>query len=214
MSGELAKAQERVLLELARKSIEHYFDTGRTPHPETGDPLLREKRGAFVTLKTDGELRGCIGYPVPVMPLDATIAEMAVAAASQDYRFTPLTPEELGRTVIEISVLTLPGRSRPPTRSTSAVMGSSSPRDRPGAFCCLRFPSNTDGTGRRSSATARSRRGFPATPGRRGPRSKSSRLRFFPKRAEASADLRSRRPRASRLDLFLRLFHFDRRPRP
>ncbi|MHB8095934.1 MAG: AmmeMemoRadiSam system protein A [Candidatus Aminicenantales bacterium] len=120
MSGELTNVQERVLLELARKAIEHYFDTGRTAHPETGDPLLREKRGAFVTLKTDGELKGCIGYPVPVKPLDATIAEMAVAAASQDYRFTPLTPEELGRTVIEISVLSLP---RPVKTPDEVIVG-------------------------------------------------------------------------------------------
>jgi AmmeMemoRadiSam system protein A len=120
MSGELTKAQERVLLELARKAIEHYFDSGRTPYPETGDPLLREKRGAFVTLKTNGELKGCIGYPVPVKPLAETIAEMAVAAASQDYRFTPLRPEELGRTVIEISVLSLP---RPVKTPDEVVVG-------------------------------------------------------------------------------------------
>ena len=120
MSGELTKAQERVLLELARKAIEHFFDTGKTAHPETGDPLLREKRGAFVTLKTDGELRGCIGYPVPVLPLEETIAEMAVAAASQDYRFTPLTPEEFGRTVIEISVLSLP---RPVKTPDEVIVG-------------------------------------------------------------------------------------------
>jgi AmmeMemoRadiSam system protein A len=61
-----------------------------------------------VTLHIDGELRGCIGYPLPVKPLDETIAEMAVAAASQDFRFNPLRAGELDRLKIEISVLGLP----------------------------------------------------------------------------------------------------------
>ncbi|MGZ5469849.1 MAG: AmmeMemoRadiSam system protein A, partial [Candidatus Aminicenantales bacterium] len=70
--------------------------------------LLKEKRGAFVTLTIDGELRGCIGYPLPVKPLDETIIEMAVAAATQDTRFDPLAADELKKLKIEISVLGLP----------------------------------------------------------------------------------------------------------
>jgi AmmeMemoRadiSam system protein A len=61
-----------------------------------------------VTLNVDGELRGCIGYPLPVKPLDETIIEMAVAAASQDTRFEPLRAEEMGRLEIDVSVLGLP----------------------------------------------------------------------------------------------------------
>jgi AmmeMemoRadiSam system protein A len=67
-----------------------------------------EKRGAFVTLKVDGYLRGCIGYTLPYKPLYETIIELAITAATQDYRFSPLTGEELPRTNIEISVLSLP----------------------------------------------------------------------------------------------------------
>ncbi len=61
-----------------------------------------------MTLTVDGELRGCIGYPLPVKPLDETIIEMAVAAATQDTRFEPLSPDELKKLKIEISVLGLP----------------------------------------------------------------------------------------------------------
>ncbi len=108
MSAELTKAQERALLALARRSIENYFAGGGKLRLEPRDPSFKVKRGAFVTLKMDGELRGCIGYPLPYKELDEAVAEMAVAAASQDYRFAPLTPEELAQTTIEISVLTVP----------------------------------------------------------------------------------------------------------
>ena len=112
MSAKLSREQERFLLKLARRAIENHFGAGGGLKPGPGDSVMKEKRGAFVTLKTDGELRGCVGYPLPIKPLDETIVEMAVTAASQDFRFAPLTPEELGRTKIEISVLSLPRRIR------------------------------------------------------------------------------------------------------
>lgn len=108
MSSELTSEQGRALLGLARKAIENHFAGGGRLRLESPDPTFKEKRGAFVTLKIGGELRGCIGYPLPYKALDDAVAEMAVAAASQDYRFEPLTPEDLERTTIEISVLTVP----------------------------------------------------------------------------------------------------------
>jgi AmmeMemoRadiSam system protein A len=110
MKDELTPEQEKALLNLARRAIENHLGIGGTPKPVTKDPAMKEKRGAFVTLKIDGELRGCIGYPLPYKPLDETISEMAVAAASQDYRFAPLTTGEIDRVRIEISVLSLPRR--------------------------------------------------------------------------------------------------------
>ena len=59
-------------------------------------------------MKINGELRGCIGYPLPVKPLYQAVMEMAVAAATEDYRFHPLSPDELDQLSIEISVLTRP----------------------------------------------------------------------------------------------------------
>jgi AmmeMemoRadiSam system protein A len=108
MNDFLDADEQRSLLALARKSIEEFLKTGKRLRPEAGSPKLSAKRGAFVTLKVDNQLRGCIGYPLPQKPLIETIASMVIAAATQDYRFPPLEIEELPRTKIEISVLTLP----------------------------------------------------------------------------------------------------------
>ena len=108
MSEPLTQEEQRTCLKLARQALEHYFETGARLRSPVKSGTLKEKRGAFVTLHVDGELRGCIGYPLPVKPLDETIIEMAVAAASQDTRFDPLEPKELKKLKIEISVLGLP----------------------------------------------------------------------------------------------------------
>ena len=108
MSEPLTPDEERACLALARGALERYFETGGRLRVPAGKGVLKEKRGAFVTLTVEGDLRGCIGYPLPVKPLDETVVEMAVAAASQDTRFEPLRPDEMGKLGIEISVLGLP----------------------------------------------------------------------------------------------------------
>lgn len=108
MSEPLTRDEEHACLKLARQTLEHYFKTGRELRSPIKSGRLKEKRGAFVTLHVDGDLRGCIGYPLPVKPLDETIIEMALAAATQDTRFEPLAANELTRLKIEISVLGLP----------------------------------------------------------------------------------------------------------
>jgi len=108
VSESLTHEEELACLNLARQTLEHYFKTGEHLRPPIGSGTLKEKRGVFVTLTVDGELRGCIGYPLPVKPLDETIIEMAVAAATQDTRFEPLSANELKKLKIEISVLGLP----------------------------------------------------------------------------------------------------------
>ena len=100
--------QQRFLLKLARDSIKHHLDTGKSLHIENQTGILNEKRGAFVTLKTDNKLRGCIGYPIPHQALYLTVMEAAEMAAFKDFRFDPLKKEELPNTKIEISVLSLP----------------------------------------------------------------------------------------------------------
>ena len=108
MSEPLTPAEEKTCLDLARRALRHYFETdGLLPTPVKSG-RIKEIRGAFVTLNVDGDLRGCVGYPLPVKPLDETIIEMAVAAASQDTRFEPLQPQEMARLKIDISVLGLP----------------------------------------------------------------------------------------------------------
>jgi len=108
VSEPLTPEEERTSLKLARQALEHYFKTGGILRSPVASGTLKEQRGAFVTLTVDGELRGCIGYPLPEKPLDETIIEMAVAAATQDTRFEPLAANELKKLKIEISVLGLP----------------------------------------------------------------------------------------------------------
>lgn len=81
----------------------------RQPQPrfEVTDPELQQHQGAFVTLHTHGDLRGCIGCFVARQPLWQVVREMAAASATQDPRFfgMPLRPSELDDLSIEISVL-------------------------------------------------------------------------------------------------------------
>lgn len=110
MKSLLNEDQQKFLLSLARDAIRHKLHTGKIleKKKDVKDPSLSRKQGAFVTLKVDGELRGCIGYPLPYKPLTETIIEVATMASTEDYRFAPLSPEEFERTTIEISVLSLP----------------------------------------------------------------------------------------------------------
>jgi AmmeMemoRadiSam system protein A len=108
MENFLNNDQQKLLLGLAREAIQRYLTTGKTLKEKIKDPNLQEKRGAFVTLKESDQLRGCIGFPLPYKPLWETVRDAAVSAATQDYRFQPLSLEELSETKIEISVLTLP----------------------------------------------------------------------------------------------------------
>jgi AmmeMemoRadiSam system protein A len=101
----LTDQQKHKLLHLARSTIKEYISKGRIAQPEEDDPLLNKPMGAFVTLHVNGELKGCIGNITASSALFITIRDMAIAAASEDARFTPLSEEELAQAKIEISVL-------------------------------------------------------------------------------------------------------------
>ncbi|MEX2524570.1 MAG: AmmeMemoRadiSam system protein B [Gammaproteobacteria bacterium] len=104
-------SQRRLLHEIARASIYNGLRAGEPlqPDPVDGRGALREKRGAFVTLKLDGRLRGCIGSTEMEQPLNHAVAESAFKAAFHDPRFPALSEEEFRRVDIRISVL-IPGR--------------------------------------------------------------------------------------------------------
>ncbi len=110
MGKDLDKGQQRFLLKLARDSIKHYLEKGKHINVEAEEGVLREKRGAFVTIKHNHQLRGCIGYPTPIYPLYKTIIEASIMAAAKDPRFLPVKKEELSDIDIEISVLSVPKR--------------------------------------------------------------------------------------------------------
>jgi len=104
----LTKEGGKLLIKVARESISAYLNG---EHYSAGDKIKKkfsEKRGAFVTLTIDGELRGCIGYTEALYPLWETISKAAEAAAFQDPRFPPLSREELSKAKVEVSVLTKP----------------------------------------------------------------------------------------------------------
>ena len=101
-----SKEEKAFLHKSARGAIEHRLTGKPLPSLEGETRKLQEKRGAFVTLKRKGQLRGCIGYTQAFKPLSQTIMEMAQAAAFQDPRFPPLAKNELADLEIEISVLT------------------------------------------------------------------------------------------------------------
>ncbi len=102
----LTKTRGKRLLRLARKAIESHF--GKKLFYSEEKKEFKKEQGVFVTLTKHGELRGCIGFPYPVMPLADAIVEAAKAAASSDPRFPPLGKEELKSIKIEVSVLTVP----------------------------------------------------------------------------------------------------------
>jgi AmmeMemoRadiSam system protein A len=102
----LNKLQQQFLLAVAKEAIYAKLTGNLLPQYKVAEPVLNEKRGAFVTLHKHGRLRGCIGYIVGVVPLIETVKQMAIAAAFEDPRFPPLQLEEFEHLNIEISVLT------------------------------------------------------------------------------------------------------------
>jgi AmmeMemoRadiSam system protein B/AmmeMemoRadiSam system protein A len=102
---ELDRAQQGKLLELARQAVEQHTVAGSMPADPITDPALKRLSAVFVTLRRDGELRGCIGQVAANSPLYQAVREKAVAAASADPRFPPLQPSELEDLHYEIAIL-------------------------------------------------------------------------------------------------------------
>jgi AmmeMemoRadiSam system protein A len=101
----LNEKQKRRLLHIARESVTSFVRDGERKSFTESDPVLSGEMGAFVTLHENGELRGCIGNMVGRGPLFQTVADMAIEAATGDPRFRRLSPQELDKIDIEISVL-------------------------------------------------------------------------------------------------------------
>jgi AmmeMemoRadiSam system protein A len=111
-TGTLSAEDKNTLLSLARKTIVFYLDKRKIPEPsDLGIALtdgVKEERACFVTLKENGELRGCIGEIFPSQPLYKSVIVHAVAAAVRDPRFEAVSKDEVGKLSIEISALTPP----------------------------------------------------------------------------------------------------------
>jgi hypothetical protein len=126
-SVDLTEDDKERLLKIARQALETFVrerrEVSRNEIEELITPVMQKQMGAFVTLykrgrlETEGtahgdekELRGCIGYIWPVKPLLQAVIENAIGAASRDYRFKNVTPDELPFLQIDINVLTPPRR--------------------------------------------------------------------------------------------------------
>jgi len=106
----LDESERRLLVDVAWGSIRHGLTSG-TPSPvspEDFPPRLREPGAAFVTLRNNGALRGCIGHLEAIRPLVVDVADNAFAAAFRDPRFDPLEERELADLELDVSVLTPP----------------------------------------------------------------------------------------------------------
>jgi len=102
----LSADEKKELLRLARQAVELFVRDGKALDYETKNPNFLSPKGAFVTLKKKGELRGCIGFIEPVYPLYKAVIQCAVYAATEDPRFGPVSASELKALEYEVSVLT------------------------------------------------------------------------------------------------------------
>lgn len=98
----------REIMTLAKKSVRAAV-MGENPKETTPTSILLKNDGAaFVTLKRNGQLRGCIGHVIARVPLYQCVKEVAMAAATRDSRFSPVSGAELDEISYEISILTSP----------------------------------------------------------------------------------------------------------
>ena len=97
--------ERRKLLALARRALEARVGHRPAPALEQGG-VLDEPRGAFVTIRRRGELRGCLGRIAPDAPLAETVADLGASVSESDPRFNPVAPAEVDDLDVEISVLT------------------------------------------------------------------------------------------------------------
>ena len=102
--NEFTPEERAVLLRLAHESILSALER-REISLTPPSPHLEEPRGAFTTIYFHGNLRGCVGYVFPVASLYRTVAETARAAAFEDTRFSPVSPQEAPELDVSLSIL-------------------------------------------------------------------------------------------------------------
>lgn len=105
--GEFSSDERALLLRLAHESILSALE-GREILLSPPNAHLAEPRGVFTTLHLQDQLRGCVGYVLPVCPLYSAVAETARAAAFEDARFYPVTIDESRVLAVELSILSPP----------------------------------------------------------------------------------------------------------
>lgn len=120
MAPDLGPADRQALVQLARASLHAAVAGAGAALPPVG-VALAAPRGAFVTLRCRGALRGCVGYPIADRPLAEVVRDAVTAAACEDPRFPPVTPAELSVIDLEVSVLAPPRRLWPVDPAAVAI---------------------------------------------------------------------------------------------
>lgn len=120
----LGEEEGRLATRLAWISLVYAVSGKKTGKPQL-TPVFSEKRGVFITLTMHGNLRGCIGFPYPNLPLADAIEQAAAAAALEDPRFPQVQPHELPDIELEVTVLTVPQplTCLPAERPANVVVG-------------------------------------------------------------------------------------------
>ena len=103
-SHEYSQSERVLLLKLAHEAIESALED-RVISLDPPSTHLAEPRGVFTTIYLERQLRGCVGYLLPVLSVYQAVAETARAAASQDTRFFPVTLEEAPLLEVSLSIL-------------------------------------------------------------------------------------------------------------
>jgi AmmeMemoRadiSam system protein A len=106
-SFEYSPEERKLLLRLALESILSAIEHSEISF-DAPSAHLAENRGVFTSLYLRGEMRGCVGYAMPVSSVYRAVAETARAAAFDDTRFSPVTAEEAPKLKIELSILSPP----------------------------------------------------------------------------------------------------------
>jgi AmmeMemoRadiSam system protein A len=101
----LTETDQQTLLRMARDALVEYLNFAEIPEAPEPAEALRQRCGAFVTLRKGTNLRGCIGFIEANKPLYITVRECAVCAALHDPRFPPVMKKEVSGLNLEISVL-------------------------------------------------------------------------------------------------------------
>lgn len=109
VESKLTVEQQNILLKIAQETVEAKVKEEKLPDFDIRDERLNWQEGCFVTLHKNKKLRGCIGQIIPSSkPLWQVVRDMAIAAATEDYRFKPVSKEDLPSLDYEVSVLSRP----------------------------------------------------------------------------------------------------------
>jgi AmmeMemoRadiSam system protein A len=97
------------IVELARNAVEKYVRDKEIARPGKLTPEMKQKAGVFVSIYKRGHLRGCIGtFHATQSNVAREIVHNAISSATRDYRFSPVTPEELSQLTYKVDILTKP----------------------------------------------------------------------------------------------------------